>query len=107
MAERIRRCEVRFTEKEYDCLVKKAEKAGQSVSAFIRESVNKCEVRSAPPPVYSQFIRELRRIGSNIDQILRIAYTKAPMQIPELKKALSSLLEIEDKIETLYFGDDI
>ena len=56
---------------------------------------------------YRQFIRELRRIGSNIDQILRIAYTKAPLQVPDLKKALTSLSELEDKIDAVYYGGDV
>ena len=98
---------LRLTEEEFKNLTRKAADAGISREEFCRRILNGAEVRACPPPVYSEFIRELRRIGSNIDQILRIAYTKAPMQIPELKKALSSLLEIEDKIENLYFGDDI
>ena len=92
---------------EFEALNKKVESTSLSRESVIRSAFCGVRINEAPPADYRQFIRELRRIGSNIDQILRIAYTKAPMQIPELKKALSGLLEIEDKIETLYFGDDI
>lgn len=107
MSTRTRRCELRFSESEYAHLAEKAADAGLSVSAFIRHSINHCEIRACPPSDYRQFIRQLRRIGSTIDQILRIAYTKAPLQVPDLKKALADLLELEDRIEKVYFGDDL
>ena len=106
MSQRTRRCVIRLNESEYTCLNKKAAAAGLSLSAFIRHSINSCEIRACPPPDYRQFIRELRRIGTNIDQILRIAYTKAPLQVPDLKKALSNLVELEDRISEVYFGGD-
>ena len=105
MSKRTRRCVIRLSESEYSCLHQKAKATGLSLSAFIRHAINRCEIRACPPPDYRQFIWELRRIGTNIDQILRIAYTKAPLQVPDLKKSLSSLWELEDRIETAYFGD--
>ena len=105
MSQRTRRCVIRLSESEYTCLHQKAKAAGLSLSAFIRHTINRCEIRACPPTDYRQFIWELRRIGTNIDQILRIAYTKAPLQVPDLKRSLSSLWELEDRIETAYFGD--
>ena len=105
MSKRTRRCVIRLSESEYTCLHLKAKATGLSLSAFIRHAINRCEIRACPPPDYRKFIWELRRIGANIDQILRIAYTKAPLQVPDLKKSLSSLWELEDRIETAYFGD--
>ena len=105
MSKRTRRCVIRLSESEYTCLHQKAKATGLSLSAFIRHAINRCEIRACPPPDYRKFIWELRRIGANIDQILRIAYTKAPLQVPDLKKSLSSLWELEDRIETAYFGD--
>ena len=107
MSQRTRRCVIRLNESEYTCLHKKAAAAGLSLSAFIRHSINSCEIRACPPPDYHQFIWELRRIGTNIDQILRIAYTKAPLQVPDLKKALTNLSELEDKIDAVYYGGDV
>lgn len=105
MSKRTRRCVIRLSESEYTYLHQKAKATGLSLSAFIRHAINRCEIRACPPPDYRKFIWELRRIGANIDQILRIAYTKAPLQVPDLKKSLSSLWELEDRIETAYFGD--
>lgn len=107
MSQRTRRCVIRLNESEYTHLHQKAEATGLSHSAFIRHAITHCEVRACPPPDYRQFIWELRRIGANIDQILRIAYTKAPLQVPDLKKALTNLSELEDKIDAVYYGGDV
>lgn len=95
---------LRLTESEMQRLTDKAKKAGMSREQFCRSILDGAEVRELPNIEYRQFIRELRRIGSNIDQILRIAYTKAPLQVPDLKKALSSLVELEGRISEAYLG---
>ena len=97
---------LRLTELEMQTLTDKAKKAGMSREQFCRSILDGAEVREMPNIEYRQFIRELRRIGSNIDQILRIAYTKAPLQVPDLKKALSNLVELEDRISEVYYGGD-
>lgn len=95
---------LRLTESEMQRLTDKAKKAGMSREQFCRSILDGAEVRELPNIEYRQFIRELRRIGSNIDQILRIAYTKAPLQVPDLKKALSSLVELEGRISEAHLG---
>ena len=98
---------LRLTESEMQRLTDKAKKAGMSREQFCRSILDGAEVRELPNIEYRQFIRELRRIGSNIDQILRIAYTKAPLQVPDLKKALTNLSELEDKIDAVYYGGNV
>ena len=102
MAERTRRCEIRFTESEYRNLTAKAEKAGISVSTLIRKSVDDCEVKAAPPADLHKLIWEIRRVGNNIDQILMIANTKGILNIPDLRKAIYDLREVEKLIVSQY-----
>ena len=102
MAERTRRCEIRFTESEYRSLIAKAEKAGISVSTLIRKSVDACEVKAAPPADLHKLIWEIRRAGNNIDQILMIANAKGILNIPDLRKAIDDLREVEKLIVSQY-----
>ena len=102
MAERTRRCEIRFTESEYRNLMAKAEKAGISVSTLIRKSVDECEVKAAPPADLHKLIWEIRRVGNNIDQILMIANAKGILNIPDLRKAIGDLREVEKLIVSQY-----
>ena len=103
MAQYTHRCELRLTEQEHADLVRKAEKAGLSISEFIRRAVAGCTVKEAPPPNYRQFIIQLRRIGSNIDQILRFAYAQDILDVPHLRKTLKDLWEIEERIGDYYY----
>ena len=91
---------------EYNSLERKVKMTSLSREGFIRKAIQNAQIHTAPPADLPMFIRELRRVGINIDQLLRIAYTKAPLQVPDLKKALSNLVELEDRISEVYFGGD-
>lgn len=47
-------------------------------------------------------IREVRRVGNNINQILLIANTRGLLDVPELRKAILELREVEKKIVSSY-----
>lgn len=64
---------LRFTKSEMDSLTKKARKANMSREGYCRRILNGSEVKEAPNADVAELIREIRRSGSNINQILKIA----------------------------------
>ena len=92
---------------EYNALERKVKMTSLSREGFIRKAIQNAKIHTAPPADLPVFIREIRRIGINIDQILRIAHTQAPVQVPDLKKALTNLSELEDKIDAVYYGGNV
>jgi hypothetical protein len=92
---------------EYNALERKVKMTSLSREGFIRKAIQNAQIHTAPPADLPVFIREIRRIGINIDHILRIAHTKAPLQVPDLKKALTNLSELEDKIDAVYYGGNV
>lgn len=84
-----------LTEEETQALMEKVKKSGLSRERFIRKLISDSHVHEAPPVDLKRFIRELNRIGSNIDQILVIAYTKDILDVPRLRKELDELNAIE------------
>lgn len=102
MARRNCRFEVRLTKDEYYDLTKKARKAGLSTGAFVRMAVAGHVVREAPSADVPVLIREVRRVGSNIDQILKIANSRGFLEIPDLKKALEENRAVEKMIAGAY-----
>lgn len=102
MSTRTRRCELRLTEGEYAALTKKAQATGLSVSGFIRKAINCCEIKAAPPADLPVFIREIRRVGINIDQILMITNSRGLLDVPRLRKAMDDLREVEAMIISAY-----
>ena len=73
---------IRFTREELDALNGKARRAGLSRESYCRHILNGAEVKEAT------LIREVRRVGCNIDQLLVIARAKNWMIAKDLEKAL-------------------
>ena len=102
MAERTRRCEIRFTESEYRNLMAKAEQAGISREQFCRNAIQGVAIRENPPADLHKLIWEIRRVGNNIDQILMIANARGLLDVPQLRKAMADLRETEKLIADTY-----
>ena len=93
---------LRFTKAEMDALNKKARKAHMSREGFCRNILNGAEVKEAPPVDFTTMIWELRRVGSNINQILVKANTVGFIDTPMLRKALDETHAVEDKLMEAY-----
>lgn len=94
---------IRFTRSELDALNKKAKKTGMSREGYCRATLNGAVVREAPPVEYYALIRELKRIGGNIDQILKIANSRGLLDVPALRKALEDNRAVEKSIREAFF----
>lgn len=93
---------IRFTRGELDALTKKSRKAGLSREGYCRRILNGAVVKEAPPAEVPMLIREVRRVGYNIDQLLMIARTKNWLIVKELEKALESNRAMEKLIVDTY-----
>lgn len=102
MATRNCRFELRLTKDEFTDLTKKARKAGLTTAAFVRLAVAGKDILEAPPADVPLLIREVRRVGSNINQLLVIANTRGVLNIQELNKALAENRKVEKMISEFY-----
>ena len=55
-----------------------------------------------PPDDVPVLIREVRRVGYNIDQLLKIANAKGLLDVPQLRKALADNRAVEKMIMEAY-----
>ena len=60
---------VRLNRKEAEALNKKVKKSRISREAYLRHLINGVVPQDAPPPEYFDFMRELHRVGNNLNQI--------------------------------------
>ncbi len=93
---------IRFTKGELDVLTKKAKKSGFSREGYCRRILNGAVVKENPPADVPMLIREVRRVGCNIDQILKLANAKGLLDVPRLRKALDENRAIEKLIADTY-----
>lgn len=106
MRKRNCRVEIYFDRNELEALTKKVRKSGLSREGYCRRVLNDSEVREAPSADVPTLIREVRRVGINIEQILKIANTKGLLDVPKLRKALEENQAVERMIAEAYtLGD--
>ena len=64
----------RLNRKEAEALDKKVKKSGLSREAYLRHLISGVVPMDAPPPDYYSMMRELHRIGNNLNQIAQKAH---------------------------------
>lgn len=100
------RVEVYFNSAEYTDLQNKVCKTNLTASEFIRRSVKGASIKEAPPADVPYLLREFKRIGNNINQILLIANTSGFLDTPRLRSALEELKEADRLVFRTYVGKD-
>ena len=96
------RFELRLSKNELSELTRKARKARLTNAGFIRRAIREQEVKEAPPVDVPLLIREVRRVGYNIDQILMIARAQGLVDVPQLQKAMAENRALVKKINNEY-----
>ena len=102
MKKRIQEIKIRFSPDELAALNEQVKKAGISREQFCRNAIQGVAIREKPPADLHKLIWEIRRVVNNIDQILMIANAKGILNIPDLRKAIDDLREVEKLIVSQY-----
>lgn len=79
---------LRFTQEELDALTEKASRTHCSRETFCRKVLSGYTLKEAPPVEYYSLIREVKRLGSNINQLLLLANARGHWQAQALADAL-------------------
>ena len=78
--------------KEAEAFNKKVKRSGLSREAYLRHLVNGLVPQDAPPPAYYDFMRELHRIGGNLNQIAQKAHVLGVIRSPRQPMYWASLM---------------
>ena len=106
MRKRNCRVVVYFSKDELDALTKKIRKSRLSREGFIRAAVGSQEVKAGPTADVPMLIQEVRRVGSNLNQILKRANSIGLLDVPQLRKDLTDLRTVEKLIVNAYTMPD-
>lgn len=71
MRKRNCRIELYFTKEELEVLTKKVRKTNLSREGFCRRALKDIQIKEAPPADLPGLIREIRHVGSSLDQLLK------------------------------------
>ena len=95
MRKRSNQINVRLNDLELKKLSRKVAESGLSREKYIRNVLNGTEIHPSPPVDFHTLIREIRRVGSNIDRLLHYLSGKGFVQEQQLREALFELDELE------------
>ena len=88
----------RLNRKEAEALDKKVKKSGLSREAYLRHLISGVVPRDAPPPDYYSMMRELHRIGNNLNQIAQKAHV---LNVMDVQRYDAAIHELEAAIKTI------
>ena len=95
MRKRNKRIHIYLTEEEFEKLTQKHKQSRLSREEFCRRVLNDVEVKQGPSLELAMLIKELNRIGNNINQIAVKANALGFIDTPKLKYELDKLDSIE------------
>lgn len=78
----------RLTRKESEALNKKVKRSGLSREAYLRQLVKGLVPRDAPTPDYYAMMRELYKVGNNLNQIAVKAHTLHVVDVKRYDEAV-------------------
>ena len=95
MRKRNNQINVRLNDNEPQKLNKKVLKSGMSREKFLINLFAGAEIKPAPPVDFMNLIREVKRLGSNVDRLLHYANGKGYVSKKELTETLTELDNLE------------
>ena len=95
---------IRFTEIEYERLCKYSKRAGLPKSTYVRHMINGYAPKAHPPADYFKMMKEVHRVGNNLNQLIWVAHRFGNMHtkdIENIKRQFISVIEfITDELTT-------
>ena len=82
---------MRLDKKEVDALNKRVIKSGLSREAYLRHLVNNLVPTDTPPPDYHSMMREIRAIGTNLNQVAQKAHVLNVVDVKRYDESVTAL----------------
>lgn len=90
---------VRFTPDEFALVTERARTCGRAPARFIREAALGAVPRERRSAANAEFVRQLARIGNNLNQLAARVHAGAPVQEAALQSALLELLSAVRRLD--------
>lgn len=88
----------RLNRKEAEALDKKVKKSGISREVYLRHLITGVVPKDAPPPDYYSMMRELHKVGNNLNQIAQKAHT---LNVIDVKRYDEAVREYEAVVKLI------
>lgn len=102
---RTQRITLRLSDVEYRKITRRVKSCGLSKSAYIRQLIVGYEPRESPPADYHAMTRELKEIGSNLNQLAFVANATGLIDEAAYYENVVGLRDALGRIEKAVVGD--
>ena len=102
MRKRSHRVVFYLDDEEFSAFIEKVKRTSLSREGFIRNMLAGVVIKESPPADIPYLLREIKRIGNNINQIFRIANANGFVDAPRLRSALDDLSKANQLVYTAY-----
>lgn len=92
-----------LTDEECSTLNNKIVKSGLSREEFIRRTLAGKKIIEQPPLELHDMIFQLRRVGYNLNQLLRIANSEKFLDVPKTRTCIEEIFSLERAIHRQFF----
>lgn len=90
---------LRLNDQEYQALMKNAVKCNMSQQSYLRQLCRNVQPKEAPSADFAEFTREVRKIGTNINQIAAVAHRNGAVN----RKAYNeNYMQLVDELNRLH-----
>ena len=106
MKKRTHEIKIRLTAEELEDLNAKVKQTLFSREEFCRRAITDKEVKQAPSADIPILIRDIRRAGYNVNQLLKIAESTHLIDAPQMRKVMAQVYLAADAVVNAYVMDD-
>lgn len=92
------RIHIYLNNNEFANLMAKVKKSGMSREQYLRLIISGLIPREAPPADYYKLICDVRKVGSNINQLLKVANSSGLLDVPKIRSTLESIRKTEQML---------
>jgi len=98
--------DMRMSEDNFAELEEQSLCTGVSKSEIIRRAWKNLHIAEMPSGDFLSMARELRKIGTNLNQLVKIANVRGAIDAPKVLAALDDVIDIDCKIRQMIGGEN-
>ena len=97
---------MRMSEEDFAELEEQSIRTGIPKSEIIRRAWKHLHVAEMPAGDFLSMARELRKIGTNLNQLAKIANVRGTIDAPKVRATLDDVIDIDRKIRQMIGGEN-
>jgi hypothetical protein len=96
-----------MSEEDFAALESQSIRTGIPKTEIIRRAWKNLHVAEMPSGDFLMMARELRKIGTNLNQLAKIANVRGNIDAPKLRATLDDVIDIDRKIRQMIGGENL